>query len=253
MNYISDTVLNRKIHMGSKGARLKALRSHFGESQSDFGARFGVNQGNVAKYENDKQPFGSSVDFRIVNVFNLNPHWWETGEGPMFAEKPNAVQEGAAMYQSMGPRGIISYIPEQLVKVPLIEVNARAGFVENLENYQEYISEYAYVLPERGVKYDRAIAISIDGDSMEPRLQRGDKVLAFFQDNAEWEYLNPGVYAVVYRSSFVIKRIVKNTLQTTGTLELISDNHEMHGPITVRLEDIRAIWKIAELIKRRIY
>lgn len=248
--------------MSAKGNRLKKLRDYFKENQTDFGRRFGSGQGNIAKYENGKQPIGPNVEFKILSVLGVNPIWWETGNGDMFLEKEkeksNIVEEPTVMWTRSAdtPTKLVKrvepYVTENLVKVPIIEIYARAGFVENLDNYSEYLQEYTYVFPVSGEKYEKAIAIRIDGDSMEPRLERGDVVLAFRQEESEWEYLNPGVYAVVYRSSFVIKRIQKNTLQSTGSIELVSDN-EIHGPIMVKAEDIRGIWKVTRLIERRVF
>lgn len=241
--------------MNEKSERLKLLRKQLGLSQAKFAEKIFSAQASIARAEGGHVIIGDDLGYKITSVFNVNPVWWETGEGNVFlTDQPKEMtQKTSGMSQMMrGPRGVTAYIPEHLIKVPLIGVNARAGFVENLDNYTEYISDYEYVVPEYGVKYDNAIAISVDGDSMEPGMQRGDRVLAFFQEISEWEYLNPGIYAVVYRNSFVIKRIMKNTLQATGQLELISDN-AIHGPITVKMEDIKAIWKVTELIRRRLY
>lgn len=245
------------------GEKLRSVRKSLKLKQSPFADMLEIDQPTLSKYENNHydphQNTISDIKFILVEKFDLNPVWWETGTGEMFSGKKDraSTQGVATVYQSQsqtmgGPRGITTYVPERLIKVPLVGINARAGFVENLENYTEYISDYAYIEPEHGVKYDNAIAISVDGDSMEPTMHRGDRVLAFFQEIAEWEYLNPGIYAVVYRNSFVIKRIMKNTLQATGQLELVSDN-PIHGPITVKMEDLRAIWKVTELIRRRLY
>lgn len=249
--------LENSCFMSAKGNRLKKLRDHFKENQTDFGKRFGSGQGNIAKYENGKQPIGPNVEFKILSVLGVNPEWWETGEGEMFLEKKNIEETNEMWTRSAdSPTKVIKrvepYILENLVKIPIVEVYARAGFVENLDTYNEHVRDFTYVYPEVGEKYERAIAIRIDGDSMEPRLERGDVVLAFRQDESEWEYLNPGVYAVVYRNSFVIKRIQKNTLQTSGAVELISDN-AIHGPILVKVEDIRGIWKVTRLIERRVF
>lgn len=245
------------LQMNTVGERLKYLRETLGLSQVEFAERVEMEQSYLSKLEKGHKGLGKRLLKIMSSTFGFNENWLLTGEGEMFPEKKDRsdVQENGVAYQSpllRGPRGVTSYIPEHLIKVPLIGVNARAGFVENLDNYEEYVSDYEYVVPEYGVKYDNAIAISVDGDSMEPGMQRGDRVLAFFQEISEWEYLNPGIYAVVYRNSFVIKRIMKNTLQATGQLELISDN-AIHGPITVKMEDIKAIWKVTELIRRRLY
>lgn len=215
--------------MSEKGSRLKMLREYFELNQTVFAKKLGTGQASIARFENGAE-IGKNVEFKILSILNVNPVWWETGEGKMFLKEPHAaigtkeVQENLETYIS-GPRSVRSYILEDLVKVPLLDISARAGFVENLDSYSTYITDFTYVLPEKGERYDNALAMRIDGDSMEPRLERGDVVLAFFQEKSEWEYLNPGIYAVVYRNSFVIKRIKKNTLQNLGVLELVRHEH----------------------------
>lgn len=250
--------LKKPCLMSKKAERLKEIRIFYSENQTDFGKRLGVSQPNIAKYEKGAQTIGASLEFRLLNILGINPVWWKTGEGEMFLAKKNIAEEPTEMWTRSADtptklvKRIEPYVNENLIKVPIVEIYARAGLVENLDNYSEYLQDHTYVFPVSGEKYEKAIAIRIDGDSMEPRLERGDVVLAFYQEKSEWEYLNPGVYAVVYRNSFVIKRIQKNTLQSTGTIELLSDN-EIHGPISVRMEDIRGIWKVTRLIERRVF
>lgn len=249
--------------MEGKNLRLKEIREALNLTQEEFAQMIMSDKSNIGKMERGKQPIGKNVEYKILNTFRvINSFWWETGEGEMFKEDESIQKIGIQTQKNsdgtqqqqilFGPRQVIRYVPEELVKVPLLSISARAGFVENLDNYTEYVTEHTYVLPAPGEKYENALAIRIDGDSMEPRLERGDVVLAFVQESSEWEYLNPGIYAMVYRNSFVIKRIKKNTLQQLGQIELHSDN-EMHGTISVRREDIRAVWKVTRLVERRLH
>ena len=193
----------------SKAVRLFQIREKLGFNQREFTEKLGIAQNNLSNLEKGKRPIGKNISKNVLTTFNVNPVWWETGEGEMFLSgitaKPKTT-EPAENYIA-GPRSVITYIPEDLVKVPLLDINARAGFIENLDNYTEYLTEHTSVLPHKGERYENALAMRVDGDSMEPQLMRGDVVLTFFQEKSEWEYLNPGVYAIIYRSSFVISGI----------------------------------------------
>lgn len=234
----------------SFGEKLKKVRKVLKLTQKEFGLPLKVGQDAISDYENNKYGPLGRIENSILEHYNINPEWWATGLGSMFISKNSGfyVEENKNQYLS-GPKFVRSYILEDLVKIPLLEINARAGFVDNLDNYTEYIDNTISIEPERYEKYEQALAFAIDGDSMEPELRRGDVVLSFRQDKSEWEYLNPGIYAIVYRNTFTIKRIKKNTLQTLGVVELLADN-EIFGSVTVRHEDIRAIWKVSRLIKR---
>lgn len=238
------------------GTKLKKVRKILKLTQKEFGAPLKIGQDAISDYENEKyEPLGR-IENSIIEHYNINPIWWETGKDEVFLTSPmsqkmdNMMQESGQSYIA-GPRNVRAYIVENLIKIPLLEINARAGFVDNLDNYTEYVDNYISIEPERYEKYENALAFAIDGDSMEPELRRGDVVLSFLQEKSEWEYLNPGIYAIVYRNSFTIKRIKRNTLQSLGMVELLADN-EIFGSLTVKAEDIRAIWKVSRLIKRQL-
>ena len=188
----------------SKGVRLFQIREKLGLNQREFTEKLGIAQNNLSNLERGRRPIGKNISKNVLTTFNVNPLWWETGEGEMFLSDPQAKKQAVEESQQphlLGPRAVFSYIPEDLVKVPLLDINARAGFVENLDNYTEYLTEFTLVLPHHGERYDNALAMRVDGDSMEPQLQRGDVVLTFFQEKSEWKYLNPGVYAIVRRNA----------------------------------------------------
>jgi phage repressor protein C with HTH and peptisase S24 domain len=87
------------------------------------------------------------------------------------------------------------------------------------------------------------LVVEVGGDLMAPTLHAGARVLATPVPGAEWPYMPSGVYCVVYRSTFVIKRVKDNHLVEQQLLLLHSDNH-LGGTHPVRGEDIRAIWRV---------
>lgn len=238
------------------GQKLKKVRKSLKLTQKEFGAGLKIGQDAISDYENQKYEALGRIENSIIKHYNVNPIWWETNKGAIFLTSPTIEKigdmvQGSGSNYIAGPRNVRPYILENLVKIPLLEIKARAGFVDNLDNYTEYVDNYICIEPERYEKYENALAFAIDGDSMEPELRRGDVVLSFLQEKSEWEYLNPGIYAIVYRNSFTIKRIKKNTLQSLGMVELLADN-EIFGSLTVKAEDIKAIWKVSRLIKRQL-
>lgn len=62
--------------------------------------------------------------------------------------------------------------------MPLVTIKARAGYLSSYENIDLINSLDKYAIPP-GVSYTGAIwrYFEVDGDSMEPALQRGDYVL----------------------------------------------------------------------------
>lgn len=139
-----------------------------------------------------------------------------------------------------------------IVNVPFLSVKSYASFIDNLtdctmdkveERYQVY---YTNENPNR-----RQFVIEVSGESMEPTIKDGSKVLAEEVNQADWVYASSGVYAVVFRNQFVIKRMITNTLMQDKVLVLHSDN-EKHGSVTVLAENIRCMFKVLKIIDQKV-
>ncbi|MGV3561588.1 XRE family transcriptional regulator [Larkinella arboricola] len=152
--------------------------------------------------------------------------------------------------------------PDQYTSVMLIPVRDRAGF--QYSSYIELEGERINVLTDylerlnritdpakREEEKVRYVVIEIDGDSMEPRLEAGFKVLAYQLDSSAWAYQASGIYAVEFGDQLVVKRIKDNTLLESGILTLHSDNPE-GGRLSVPLSEIRNIWKVERIIDGRL-
>lgn len=163
---------------------MKYLRETLGFNQVEFAERIQMEQSYLSKLEKGHKGLGKRLLKDMATTFGFNGNWLMTGEGEMFEsnELKPIKQEMGDMSQIMGgPRGVTTYVTERLIKVPLIGINARAGFVENLENYHEFISDFSCIEPEWGVKYDNAISITLDGDSMEPNCKGEIMCWPFFR------------------------------------------------------------------------
>jgi hypothetical protein len=82
---------------------------------------------------------------------------------------------------------------------------------------------------------------------MSPQLVHGARILAVPVDAGDWIYQSGGVFAVIYRDFFVVKRIRENDLLTKHYLTLHSDN-PMGGSVTVPSNQIRGIWRVANIV-----
>lgn len=129
-----------------------------------------------------------------------------------------------------------------------VPVAARATFAENLAEggSMEDFEEVPIKNPTPELRRPGALEIEVDGDSMEPTLMSGWSVACYAIEKADFKYLPGGVYAVVFGSFFVIKRIKSNNILKDGTLTLYSDN-ERGGVLTVPAEELRGIWKVVKV------
>jgi len=135
------------------------------------------------------------------------------------------------------------------VDVPFVPVRFYATFVEGFADGSNTAERETFPVRSSVTKgYKRAVVIEISGNSMSPQLAHGAKVLAVPISESDWEYQSGGVYAVMYRDYFVVKRIRDNELLTRKYLMLHSDNPN-GGNVTVPLQDIRGLWKIVTIVE----
>ena len=63
------------------GARLRAIRAHFGLSQSQFCKRVGCTVGALSNWENGRQRPEPEVQQDIIDTFDLTLDWLILGRG----------------------------------------------------------------------------------------------------------------------------------------------------------------------------
>jgi repressor LexA len=137
---------------------------------------------------------------------------------------------------------------ESYLEIPFLPVRFHATFVESYGTDSSSEEMEAYCVSKevlKGVK--NPVVLEISGNSMSPQLVHGSLVLASGVNQADWMYQSGGVYAVVYRDFFVVKRIRENELLTRGYLTLHSDN-QMGGSLSVPAEQIRGLWRVNSIV-----
>ncbi|PHK98920.1 peptidase S24 [Neolewinella marina] len=130
---------------------------------------------------------------------------------------------------------------ELIVHVPLPAQSVYAGelsdpsFVESLPTYS---------LPDYKYKVGTHRSFDVPGNSMEPTLFEGDKVVCAFLEPTLWEsgIKDNYAYVIVTRSDVVVKR-VRNYLGSSKELEVISDN-SFYETYRIPLADLREIWYV---------
>lgn len=173
--------------------------------------------------------------FKLIDNYPaINPNYLLRGQGPVLLD---TAQEGQIL-------DLASY-----ETIPLVPVKFYASFIENFTDglKQSDLEEYP-VLKSALKGKKKPVVIEIQGNSMSPQLQSGNKVLASYVPESDWAYVSSGVYAVVYRDFFVVKRIKDNDLLTKGQVTLHSDNVSS-GNITIPIAEIKGLWKITNIIE----
>lgn len=172
---------------------------------------------------------------KAVETYKINPVYIYTGEGPMFMS-----EEGDKSFRVLT---IVTNTndDERIVHVP---VPAQAGYAAEMTD-PTFIQELPqFTLPEYKYKVGTHRSFDVAGDSMEPTLFEGDKVVCSYLEPTVWETAvkDNYVYVIVTRADVVVKRAF-NHLKEKKCLELRSDN-SFYEPYRISLGDIREIWYV---------
>ena len=145
------------------GERLKLIRKSLGMTQEQLAQRLGVGKAALSMVETGKAGLSSRNRHILVQEFNVNLDWIDSGQGRMFNVEP-----------SMQPflRRTDSSLPMQ--SVPLYSIEGSAGLVP-LFTDQAQFTPVNYIHIPNLPKCDGAIYVV--GDSMYPLLKSGDIVL----------------------------------------------------------------------------
>lgn len=172
---------------------------------------------------------------KAVNEYRINPVYIYTGEGPMFMSEED--------HKSFRVLTIVTNAQddERIVYVP---TPAQAGYASELSDPTFIQDLPSFTLPDYKYKVGTHRAFDVSGDSMEPTLFEGDKVVCSFLEPTLWEtsIKDNYVYVIVTRGDVLIKRLT-NKVKKDRQLILSSDN-SYYEPLTLSVGDVREIWYV---------
>ncbi|MCC6727532.1 MAG: S24 family peptidase, partial [Saprospiraceae bacterium] len=158
-----------------------------------------------------------------------------TGDGPMFM-----MDEKNEDFHTLTV--VVTHTDEaRIVHVPM---PAQAGYAAEHAN-PTFIRELpSFVLPDYKYNVGTHRSFDVGGDSMEPTLFEGDKIVCSYLEPTLWEggIKDNYVYVIVTRGDVVVKRVF-NRIRTGRCLELHSDN-DFYQPFNVPIGDVREIWYV---------
>jgi plasmid maintenance system antidote protein VapI len=166
-----------------------------------------------------------------VETYKLNPQYIFTGLGSMFLEED--IQQSA----SAKPQA-------SLEKILYVPTAAHAGYTEQFLDPVFMEDLISFSLPDYKFQHGTYRCFDVVGDSMEPSLYAGDKVVCSFMDSNNFysSVRNNLVYVVVLEGAVVVKRVI-NKIKEQKTLLLISDNNYFK-PYEVPIEEVKEIWHV---------
>lgn len=91
------------------------------------------------------------------------------------------------------------------------------------------------------------VVIRLTDNSMSPRFVAETYLQASPVVAVDWEYLNSVYVAVLYRNTFVVRRIWENELLTRNYLTLYAEWQDA-GFVHINREDLQSIWRIVSIV-----
>ena len=228
----------------------------------------GIKEQNLSSMisPNGARPLTNDTLLDISRLLNVPFDVLLTGEGveayltsPEALDKPNGEvsKEPAVPHRTRHPdlydlEGVSLHvlgIPEEIaVFVPYVSRAATASYIENATNENHRVLEVYPVITNIAIT-SRHIVFQVSGDSMEPTIVDGSRILCQRIQKDSIRYLNGGVYVVLFSDQLVVKRIQNNSLPKDNTLTLDSDN-ALHGSLVVLGDDIRGMWQVLEVYQK---
>lgn len=172
---------------------------------------------------------------KSIEIYDMNPFYLFTGEGTMFNSGEQITNFRQLTVVTDGQDD------ERIVHVP---IPAQSGYAGEVLDPDFLRSLPAYTLPDYKYKIGTHRSFDVSGDSMEPTLFEGDKVICSYLDPNHWDSAvkDNYVYVIVTRGDVLVKRVF-NKLKEEKIFLLQSDN-EFYEPYPVPKEDVREVWYV---------
>lgn len=220
-----------KVRMsGGLARRIKELRGARDLTQDDIARACGVSRAAVAQWES-----GSSAP-------TLDKMEALTG---ILATDSIYLLDGKHVAQSKSGRDLVSG------SIPVTEydvrVSAGGGFHISEETKRDvWLFSKRYLADELRLSPGRLVVLEVVGDSMEPTLKSGDRVLV---NMADTRVSQPGIFVLWDGDGTVVKRLELVPTSRPPVLKRISDN-PLHGTYEVRAADTKIIGRVVWIARR---
>lgn len=222
--------------------------------QARFAERVGVPTGTIGDILGKKKSKpGFELTGKILQAYpEVNERWLLTGEGKMLkseiSDKAQEISSYPPDQSNVHAVGLLSDIP--LIELPHVSFKARASF--NYAQLQRHMNSdifdtvlHRLPLGKTPEDYKDAVVFDIEGDSMEPSLLDGQKVIAWPIPDGKWEYLHNTICVIDYGDTVTVKAVFSNDLNNTDGLTLHATGGK-GGSFVVAREHIHSIWEVRE-------
>jgi transcriptional regulator with XRE-family HTH domain len=200
-------------------------------SRSQFAEELNSHKQTISDIVNDKRNVTLDLVQKVCEVFFVNPNFIILGKLPMFIDPISTIKSN------------ITFIP----------IKAQAGYGKMIDDPVYYNQLPIFHIPGVGFNEEDYRCFEIEGDSMYPTYENGDRVICSALPNVYFTQAlkDRMVYVVVTEDTLVLKRILNN-ISLNKTITLLSDNTDYEDRI-VDIKKIKEIWKVEGVITKRSF
>lgn len=172
---------------------------------------------------------------KAIEVYKINAAFIFSGEGEMFTNSSLQQKDYVLTVVTDNTQ------EEKIVHIP---IPAQAGYGGQLTDPNFFLNLETYSLPEFSNSRGTFRSFSVAGDSMEPSLFEGEKIVCSFLEKEQWHssVKNGYVYVIITQNDVLVKRVA-NHIDERACLTLISDN-SFYEDRELAINDIVEIWYV---------
>ena len=183
--------------------RFTSIRQDFGLNVKQFAESLDMEPTTVSSIEAGKREPSKEVLYNLAVKYAISLNWIFTGEGEK--SLPKSLVPEMVLSESFGNGAF---------RIPVLDQSLSAGKGQLLPDSD--VSTGYIAVPKELKRYGNNLtALYVNGDSMEPTLQRGDLIVC---DSCGWD--GEGIYALRMDGCGYVKRLARKP----GKIVVISDN-----------------------------
>lgn len=208
------------------------IDNQYNKSQKKFAESIGYSPqvvSNIVSGRRNKPSFDVLNAILSTNVY-INSDWLLTGRGEMIREP------GESSFDK----------PEEMPGIPLIPIEAMAGYGKGDSQVMQYDLNSGYKIPDlegKGVKY----LIRVSGTSMYPKYSNGDLLACKpLEDLSFFQWGKP--YVLDTEQGAIVKRLFPCD-DDSECLECRSDNNVHYPPFRIPKTSVRAVAIVVGVIR----
>lgn len=144
-----------------------------------------------------------------------------------------------------------AYIATSAVSVPVVDIEAAAGGGAVNSDYFDESEVLRFPSSMLSPTSSKRLCINVRGESMEPTIFDGTRIVVRLLDRSEWARIRSGdVYVVTDREGNTFVKRLRNNLDMSGKLTLISDNpnQRKYSPFQLYEDEIFNVWTVELVI-----